>query len=233
MVNEAVILAGGLGTRLRDLVDKIPKSMAPIGDRPFLEYQLDYLIKNKINRVVISVGYKKEIIIDHFGKKHKSLNIVYSKEDKPLGTGGATKKAIEKIVGDLFYVLNGDTLFNVDLQRLLQFHEDKSAFVTIGLKKLSDTRDYGNIILDECFRIREFAEKKANGKFINGGVYLLSNRVFNGLEFDDKFSIEEDFFMKYTSKYKMYGFFSDVYFIDIGTPIKYKRAETQISELFS
>ena len=119
---EAIILAGGLGTRLKPLTDTIPKPMVSIGSKPFLTYLLDYLIDEGIHKVVLSVSYKHEAITSYFGEKYKSVTIEYSIENEPLGTGGAIKYALKKTETENILILNGDTFFRIPLQTMMEFH---------------------------------------------------------------------------------------------------------------
>jgi D-glycero-alpha-D-manno-heptose 1-phosphate guanylyltransferase len=178
--------------------------------------------------VILSVGYKKEIIIDYFGTMYKSVKLIYSEECEPLGTGGATRIALEKATGKLVYVINGDTYFDIDLKRLFQFHDQKKSFSTIAIKKMANTKEYGNVLLNEDMRIIGFDEKKPTSDYISGGVYIFKKGTFDNLDIAEKFSIEKDYFMKYFQSKKMYGYISDDYFIDIGTPKNYRYAENQL-----
>ena len=126
---EAIVLAGGLGTRLRSIVLDLPKPMAPIGDKPFLEYIFKYLKKSGVTRVVLSVGYKWKVIEEYFGSSFENIELVYSVENEPLGTGGAIKKAMTKIEGEKVYIINGDTFFDVNLNALSL--KNNSNFLTL------------------------------------------------------------------------------------------------------
>ncbi len=233
MINEAVILAGGLGTRLRPAVRHLPKSMAEINGRPFLDYQLGYLEEWGIEHIVISVGYKSEIIKKHFGPSFKSKEIDYAVENEPLGTGGGTKKSFESIKGDAAFILNGDTFFKVDLQQLFEFKKNKEIHVCMSLLKVDDVSRYGSVETDKDFRITGFAEKgiKKGKGYINGGVYIIDKNYFLDFDFPDKFSIEKDFFEKYYQKEQFYGMVSNSYFIDIGIPEDYERAKKEFKKL--
>ena len=232
MVTEAIILAGGFGSRLSSLISNIPKPMAVLNNKPFLEYQLDYLIDNGISRVIISVGYKKEVIIDYFADNYKSLEIIYSKEDEPLGTGGAIKYAIERVKGNLTYIINGDTFFKLDLKKMLQFHDNNNSFFTIAIKEQEKTKSYGNLVLNKNMRIVDFEEKVAISRYINGGVYLVEKDTFKQLNSPNTFSIEKDFFPKYVKSKNFYGYLSKNYFVDIGTPNRFVQADKQFSKIF-
>ncbi|MBD3842888.1 MAG: NTP transferase domain-containing protein, partial [Campylobacterales bacterium] len=143
---EAIVLAGGLGTRLKSVVSNVPKPMATIGDKPFLEYILKYLKKNGITRVILSVGYKLEIIEEYFGNNFEGIELIYSKEDEPLGTGGAIKKAMSKVKSSKVYIINGDTFFDVNLKSLILVDNSK---ITLSLKHMKNFDRYGCVESDE------------------------------------------------------------------------------------
>ncbi len=232
IIREAIILAGGFGTRLKDVVSDVPKVMAPVNERPFLEYLLDYLDSNKFNHVVLSVGYKNEIIRKHFGNKYKSIKIDYAIEDKPLGTGGGIKKAFEYIRGYSALVLNGDTMFRIDMNRIFKFHFSKRSMFSIVLRELDRVDRYGTVTLDENHRIIGFEEKgKQTGPgLINGGIYLIDKNFFTTMDFPDKFSIEKDCFEKMYNFFPFYGLVSKQYFLDIGIPEDYQKAQDEFKK---
>jgi len=222
---EAIVLAGGLGTRLRSVVSDLPKPMAPIGDKPFLEYILKYLQKNGITKVVLSVGYKWKTIQEYFGDKFENIELVYSVEDEPLGTGGAIKKAMNQVKNNQFYIINGDTLFDVDLKSL--FLEDNSKLI-LSLKYMIHVDRYGCVESDDNNLVTAFAEKgyRESGN-INGGIYLASKDIFNNYDLDEKFSFEE--FMQINFKeLKISEKLFENYFIDIGIPEDYEKAQNEI-----
>lgn len=233
MIKEAIILAGGLGTRLKGVVKEVPKSMALINGRPFLEYQLNYLESWGINRVILSVGYKSEIISNHFKDKYKSIEIEYSYEDEPLGTGGGIKKAFEKVKGQYAFVFNGDTFFDVDLQKLNKFRKKKNADVLLVLRFVDDIKRYGAISYDAENIITDFSEKnkKSGEGYINGGIYLIDKNYFQKFDLPEKFSIEKDFFEKYHKSNNFYAFYSSSYFRDIGIPEDYYKAQDEFKKL--
>lgn len=221
---QAIVLAGGFGTRLKQVVADVPKPMAPVNERPFLEYILDELNDYGFDKAVLAVGYKKEIIIDHFGQKYKNVRLDYSIEDEPLGTGGCVKKAMSMIDDDFFFVVNGDTLFKIDFHKMAEFNS-----IAIACKGMVQFDRYGEVIIDNGF-IKSFLEKKYVEKgFINGGIYYLSKSVFNKYNLPNKFSLEKDFFEKYASELNIRAFISNDYFIDIGIPEDYKKAEIDLS----
>jgi D-glycero-alpha-D-manno-heptose 1-phosphate guanylyltransferase len=224
---EAIVLAGGLGTRLRSVILDLPKPMAPIGDKPFLAYILDYLKKNAITRIILSVGYKWETIKACFGNDYKGIELIYSVEKEPLGTGGAIKKAIEKVHNKEVFIINGDTFFNVNL-RLLALNSNSK--IVLSLKKMHDFDRYGCVESNSNNIVTSFREKeyRESGN-INGGIYLAKKDIFDKFNLEEKFSFEEfmqDNFQELDISVKIFN----NYFIDIGIPDDYKKAQNEIKE---
>jgi len=232
MLKEAIILAGGLGTRLRKVVKDVPKPMADVNGRPFLEYLLRYLQQNGIEKVILSVGYKWEVIKAYFGDSFKGIEIVYGVENEPLGTGGGIKKSLSFVNSNDIFILNGDTFFNIDLKEFFAFHKKKRSVLSIALKAMRQFDRYGNVKIDDNNRIVSFEEKRYyESGLINGGIYLLNKDFFMDLDWKDKFSFEKDFLEKYYKFYEFYGLPFDSYFIDIGVPEDYERAKRDFEEL--
>lgn len=231
---EAIILAGGFGTRLRPAISDLPKSMAGINGRPFLGYLFDRLIQHGFEHVILSVGYMHEQISDHFGNAYRNLQISYAIEEKPLGTGGGIKLALEQAKSEEVLVLNGDTLFMLDLEGFNDFHLNHKSAFSLALRQVGDTGRYGSVRLDENARIAGFLEKQSSGGpgFINAGVYLISKKYFSELTLPEVFSLEKDFLEKEYMNSHFYGFACSGYFIDIGIPEDYIRAQTEFLELF-
>lgn len=228
---EAIILAGGFGTRLQTVVKDVPKPMAPINEKPFLEYIFSYLNKYDVKHVILSVGYKKEIIQNYFKKEFNNIKISYSNEDEPLGTGGAIKKALTYAVGNEILVLNGDTFFDISLDELnIKFKNENK--VLIALKEMNNIQRYGSIEINEKAIITNFKEKQFfNKAFINGGIYVLKKDIFDRYD-KDIFSFEnflENNFKDLNAKGIV---FNDSYFIDIGIPEDYEKAQVDFKELF-
>ncbi len=233
MIREAIILAGGLGTRLKPAVSDVPKSMAPVNGRPFLEYLLDWLIVEGISRVILSVGYKADIIRDHFGDRYQSVEMAYAMEEEPLGTGGGIRNAFRHAKGEEAFVLNGDSLFEVGLPEMFEFHREGEGLITIALRYVADAGRYGMVRTDHLHRIIGFSEKQqdAGPGFINGGIYILNRAFITGERFGDRFSIEKDCFETYYRDVVMLGFPSDGYFLDIGVPDDYNKAHDEFKRL--
>jgi len=229
MNKEAIILAGGLGTRLRSVVKDVPKPMADINGRPFLSYVFQLLTKFDFNRVILSVSYQWQIIQNAFGDNYQNLHLVYAVEEEPLGTGGGLKNALKLADNEELFVLNGDTFFDIDLSVLHKLHNQKKAQLSVALKKVECGLRYGSIVLDEHNRIISFAEKtKSSQVLINGGIYLINRNFFNSLAQEGQFSLEKDFLEKYHKAFTFHGFCFDDFFIDIGVPEDYQRAQNEL-----
>ncbi|MFH1159792.1 MAG: nucleotidyltransferase family protein [bacterium] len=229
---EAIILAGGSGTRLQKVVNDLPKSMAPVNGRPFLEYLLDYLVTQDVTEVVLSVGYLRTAIMDHFGTGYRNLRIQYSIEEEPFGTGGGIRLALWKVTGDRAFAMNGDSLFRVDLHRMMDRHLKNKADLTIALRELKETGRYGQVTMNRSRRISGFLEKQEDGGkgYINGGVYIIEKGFLMDPVFRGKFSIEKDCFEPFYTTSRMFGFPSEEYFLDIGIPEDYQRAQDEFKQ---
>jgi D-glycero-alpha-D-manno-heptose 1-phosphate guanylyltransferase len=230
LIREAVILAGGFGTRLRPVITDLPKSLAPVNGKPFLHYLFRYLAHYKIEKVVLSVGYMAEKIEETFGKNYLGIQIEYAFEKEPLGTGGGIRLGMEKCSGAHILAMNGDTFFDVPLDEFFDIHLSGSSDATLALRKVEDASRYGTIQQDGK-RIIAFKEKnpEVTGEaLINGGVYLLRKKTFLGnTEADKAFSIEYDFFGKLADKLWLQGFPCENYFRDIGIPEDYAKAQVE------
>ncbi|MBI9039592.1 MAG: nucleotidyltransferase family protein [Bacteroidales bacterium] len=235
MINEAIILAGGLGTRLKSLVKEIPKSMALINGKPFLEYQLNYLHEFGINRIVFSLGYKNEFIQSYFGSQFKSISISYAIENEALGTGGGILNAFQKINSKEVFVLNGDTMFEVNLLKFFAFHKNRDSKVSLALRFLEDVSRFGTVETDSDNRITGFHEKNFvnSSGYINGGIYIIDKCFYENLNLGTKFSIECDCFEKIYKTEKLYGFQCDEYFLDIGVPDDFNKAQHEFKRFES
>ena len=225
MIKEAIVLAGGFGTRLQKVVAEVPKPMAPVAGKPFLHYIFDYLIKNEITHAVLAVGYLREVIIDTYGDAYRSLKLSYSIETDPLGTGGGILQACKYLKGEEAMVINGDTFFNVDLQALALFHRSHGAKLTVALKRMEKFDRYGTVETDAQYHITGFREKRyMDDGLINGGIYCLHTSIFPP-SIPQKFSFEKEILEKEIHGGEIYGLESKGYFIDIGIPEDYARAQ--------
>ncbi len=226
----AIILAGGLGTRLRSVVSDLPKCMAPVNGKPFLGFVINHLQDQGITDFVFSVGYIHEAIVDFIRKDFSNVSYQFSIEDEPLGTGGAIRLACEKTNLKTVIVCNGDTLFKVNLSKVVSFHDMCGADCTLALKRMVRFDRYGVVDLNPDYSIKSFKEKQWYDEgLINGGVYALHAGKFLNENLPQKFSFEKEYLEKYFDKRRMYGVVQNEYFIDIGIPEDYKRAQTELA----
>jgi len=229
MIKTAIILAGGFGTRLQSVVSELPKPMAPVAGRPFLEYLLDYAGRQGIERAVLCVGYKRKVIQDHFRSKYKDITIEYAVEEEPLGTGGAIWNAFPYCENETVVVLNGDSLFEVDIPGLFLFKKEKKADMALSLKPMRQFDRYGVVELDEKRQITTFREKTyCEEGLINGGVYAFDLEWARQLPLSGRFSFEKEVLEQYVRQKAFFGYVSEGYFIDIGIPEDYRRAQTEL-----
>lgn len=225
----AIILAGGLGTRLRAVLPDLPKPMAPINGRPFLEYLLDYWHAQGIERFLLSIGYKHEMIMEHFGDHYKGVPLDYIIESKPMGTGGGLLLAAEKIKTDSFLVLNGDTYFTVNLQKLIQFAEQNVTDWCFGLFMTSSVDRYMGMEVSPVGKINSLKiNENQNPCYVNGGVYWIRHSALRNIKLPQKemISLENDILPEaLANNQRLFGLAFDTKFIDIGIPEDYCRSD--------
>ena len=227
---EAIILAGGAGTRLRSVVADLPKPMADVAGRPFLAYQLDYLAAAGIRRIVLSVGYLRERIIEWFGASYRGIDIDYAIEEELLGTGGALRVSLARVSGERVLVLNGDTWFPVDIAAMAAAHAESGCVMTMALKELTDFSRYGAVTVADG-RVNGFSEKGFCSRgYINGGVYLIECALEARFPERKRFSLESDLLEAQVGAIAICPFISDAYFIDIGVPEDYHTAQLELPE---
>ena len=230
-VTQAIILAGGLGTRLRSVVSDLPKCMAPVAGRPFLFYVINYLRLQGIEKFIFALGYKHEIIEDYLGDQFSTLDYQSVIEEDPLGTGGAIQLACQKARDRNVLVANGDTLFKINGNEVFSFHSENRAECTLSLKPMQHFDRYGIVELNNNSTVRDFKEKQFyESGLINGGLYVLNVDGFLAKKFPSKFSFEKDYLEQYHRKENIYGIVQDNYFIDIGIPEDYSRAQEQLKQ---
>jgi D-glycero-alpha-D-manno-heptose 1-phosphate guanylyltransferase len=231
---NAIILAGGLGTRLREMVSDLPKVLAPINGSPFLDLLLSFLSKSEhVNKVILAVGYMSDKIIERYrGCNKYGFEIFFSVEKELLGTGGAIKKALKFSNSDIVLVLNGDSYIEVNIEDLIMTHKINNANLTIVLKEVKNANRYGSVKLDENGRIICFEEKKveSGSVYINAGMYLLKKELFDNIEENKVLSLEKDLFPMFV-KEAVYGYISHGKFIDIGIPETYKISDEYLKEV--
>jgi D-glycero-alpha-D-manno-heptose 1-phosphate guanylyltransferase len=219
---KAIILAGGLGTRLGDLLGGLPKPMAPVNGKPFLEILIIMLKRWSIGEIILSVGHRSEVIEGYFGTgKDCGIKITYSREREPLGTGGAIAAAMKMHEDDRYLVMNGDSYFDLDFDSLRNFHELKAARATLALTWMKDAGRYGRVDVNERDEITGFREKQDAGEgCINGGVYILANSVSSIIP-PGQVSFEREVLPELIGK-GLYGSARNGFFMDIGIAEDYR-----------
>ena len=229
---EAIILAGGLGTRLRTVVNDLPKCMAPVAGKPFLHYVIQHLLQQGVHQFIFSLGYLSEPIEAFLSANYPLLKYQLSIEGEPLGTGGAIQLAAKKATEKNVLVLNGDTLFAADINQLLNMHINQQAACTLCLKPMKNFDRYGVVGLNDNNTVLSFKEKQFYTEgYINGGVYALNVEQFLREGLPEKFSFEKDYLEKKVTENKLSGIVQDKYFIDIGIPEDYERAQREFANL--
>jgi D-glycero-alpha-D-manno-heptose 1-phosphate guanylyltransferase len=225
---QAIVLAGGQGTRLRPAVSDVPKSMAPVAGRPFLIHLLERLEREGIVDVVIAAGYMSEHIQQGLGPSHGKVQLKYSVERQPLGTGGALRKALMLVVHYPVFALNGDTYLDIDYAAMRRAHDAANARISMAVRPMSDTGRYGRVVVQED-RVIAFAPGEA-GKpgLINCGVYLFGHDVLASAGLPERFSFERDFLGPNLAEIAPLAFETAGYFIDIGVPEDYVRAQREL-----
>lgn len=224
-----MILAGGLGTRLAPVLGQLPKGLAPIRGRPFLDLLLDYLLRQGIAKVVFCVGHAREGLMERYARWPGMLTS-FSVEAEPLGTGGAIRNALQQIATERFYVLNGDSYCDVALSDLLRHHLAHRALATLTAAPLKGRSDAGALLLDSGERVVSFQEKSgthAGEHFINAGIYLFERRAFDGVP-QGRASLEFDLIPRWVASGECYGFLTSAEVLDIGTPDRYARAQERL-----
>lgn len=230
---KALILSGGQGERLEPIIKDIPKPMAPIAGKPFLEYLILQLVKQGITDIIISIGYKGDIIKSYFEDGRKwCAKIEYSEETDPLDTGGAIKKAIKLITDEQFIVMNGDSFFEISFNNLVSYHSLKKARATLALLSINNTDRYGRIVINNNGEVTKFIEKGCSGAgLINGGVYILNHSIFNNIP-NGKVSLENEI-LTFMANNGLYGLEVKGFFVDIGIPEDYLSLEQNPSKLLN
>ena len=227
---EGIVLAGGFGTRLREVVPDLPKPMAPIGGRPFLEILLSTLARKGFTRVVLSLGFMAEKIIAHFGESYAGMHLVYEVESRPLGTGGAIRAALNRCESDHVFIFNGDTYLDLEVDELESLWQARRHPVIV-VRKVPDTARYGRVEMSDG-RINAFLEKGMSGAgLINAGCYVLPKGALDDFALGQPFSLETEFFIKYLQRIWFDGFVTHGLFIDIGVPDDYALAQTALAGL--
>lgn len=223
---EVIILAGGLGTRLKSVVNDVPKPMAPIGNKPFLFYLLNWLSAFPISKYIFSTGYKSDIIQNYLGNFYNNRQVIYAIENEPLGTGGGIFNALQYTRDPDVLVINGDTFFPISLTHFQKLHVQSASLISIALKEMGNFDRYGAVSIDKENYITDFHEKvfKESG-VINGGIYFIKKDLLQRSELPKRFSFETEVLLAGTQSKSIKGFIFDAPFIDIGIPEDYQKAK--------
>jgi D-glycero-alpha-D-manno-heptose 1-phosphate guanylyltransferase len=230
---ECIVLAGGLGTRLQSVIGAYPKCMAPVAGQPFLAFLFRYLEQQHCTRVILSLGFKSEIVLDWIASLASPpvFKIDHVTEHEPLGTGGGIQLAMQKATNKHVAVINGDTMFAVNLTDLFRFHETLGAGTTLGLKYMEHFDRYGSVTTNSDLIISFDEKRYTENGFINGGVYAVDKEYFLSKHLPEKFSFEKDYLERFLKEERFFGFRSDAYFIDIGIPADYEKANEDFKTL--
>lgn len=232
MLKEAIILAGGQGTRLRSVISDIPKPMAPIHNEPFLSYLLRQCARNGINHVILSVGFKYEVIQARYADHFLGIKITYAFEDEQLGTGGGIQYALSYCESNDIVILNGDSYFDINFSVFTELHLSNKSKFTMALKPMNNFDRYGSVVQENGI-VQAFNEKEfCKSGLINTGIYCISKEDFLCIGFTRKFSFEQDFLSQFVNQWKFLAHVEDAFFIDIGIPEDYQSAQKSLPELF-
>jgi D-glycero-alpha-D-manno-heptose 1-phosphate guanylyltransferase len=227
---QAVILAGGQGTRLRSVVDDVPKSLVPIRGRPFLAFLLEFLEQCGVRKVVIAVGYRREQIMAAFGTQFGSIAIQYAVESEPLGTGGALRNALGLVDRFPVFALNGDTYAEIDLQGMLRAHAAAGAQLTMAVRRTFDPGRYGHVSVEDGYVTGFAAQGTSLAALINSGFYLFADNLLDDPALPKSFSFETNFLEQRIGDIRPLAFETEGYFIDIGVPADYRRAQRDLPD---
>lgn len=230
---KAIILAGGIGTRMRPLTYVIPKAMLPLGGKPLLEHTIRYLKEYSITEVIVCVAYLKNHIIDYFKKgKDLGVRIQYAEAEMPLGTAGQLKTAGDYI-SETFLAMNGDIITSLNLRRLIDFHKKERGIGTIALKKFEVPVPYGYIEADANLKIQRFTEKPTLTFSANAGIYILQPKVFDYIPRDNVVSLETETFPALLKNgERLNGYYEEAYWADVGTITDFERVDKELLSKF-
>ena len=227
---EAIVLAGGFGTRLRELVPNLPKAMAPVSGRPFLEILLGTLARKGFRRLVLALGYMAESVVDHFGEKFAGMNLVYEIERVPLGTGGAVRRALGRCEADHVFVLNGDTYLDLEVDEV-EAQWQREHVPIIVAREVPDTLRYGRLNTIGRRVVGFVAQGLAGSGLINAGCYVFPKDIARQFPADETFSLESDFLAKSVTQSPFHFFVCRGDFVDIGVPDDYVRAQSELAKV--
>jgi len=233
-VTDAIVLCGGAGTRLRSVTGDAPKSLATIGDRPFLDILINQLRRYGFERVILAVGYQRDLIQAYFESRIYNVSLVYSVESTPLGTGGALRNAADHIKSDAALIMNGDSYTDVDLRRFLAEHKKSGADLSVVVVPNDGRVDCGLVSADAGGRVLGFKEKlSATGiQYVNAGMYMADKKILYEVPSNQRFSLEEELFPRLLAARKnIRTFHHSGTCVDIGTPERYLQAQATLAQV--
>jgi NDP-sugar pyrophosphorylase family protein len=225
---DAMLICGGAGLRLRSITGDVPKVMASIADRPFLELLLRQLRRQAFQRVILAVGYGKDVIRSHFGERAFGLHLAYSVESSPLGTGGALRNAVDLLESDSVLIMNGDSYTDADLSKFVAAYRESKADVSVLLVPADGRDDCGTVLMDESGRLARFEEKpdSFHAPYLNAGIYIISHQMLYEIPPGLEISLEKELLPRWLRQGKdITGFVCISRCIDIGTPERYRSAQ--------
>jgi NDP-sugar pyrophosphorylase family protein len=231
---DAIVLCGGSGLRLRSVIGDSAKGMAEVAGRPFLEVLLHQLRRHGFQRVIMAVGFQKDAIRKFFGDRIGDLELVYSEEATPLGTGGAIRNAVEFITSDSVLVTNGDSYADVDLGRFTKHHSDAGADASVVVVPADGRSDCGFVLVGKDGAVRSFDEKQAppDASYINAGIYMMSKAMTLEIPLGRPVSLEREVFQQWMNEgHDIQAFVYSGKCIDIGTPDRYRVAQDVLAEV--
>ncbi|MDP2653501.1 MAG: nucleotidyltransferase family protein [Candidatus Omnitrophota bacterium] len=236
---DVLILCGGLGKRLRSVTGESPKAMAAIKEEPFLNILLKYLRDQGFRRVILCTGFKADVIEEYYRTQDLGLEIVFSREEAPLGTGGAVKNARRFVKSDPFLIVNGDCFCPLDYKVFVKFHRDEKALGSVVVAETENRGDFGSVLLDRSKRVAGFLEKtredlsglaaKFKTGYVNAGVYCFDKVIFDRMPRKNVFSLEYDLFPGLIG-WNFLGYIMEDRFLDIGTPERYQEAQKLLAK---
>jgi NDP-sugar pyrophosphorylase family protein len=229
---DPIILCGGAGLRLRSVTGDAPKSLADIGKRPFLEILLNQLQRYGFDRVILAVGYQKDLIRSQFGDQAHGLRIVYSVESTPLGTGGALRNALDLLVTDIALIMNGDSYTDADLHSFSAYHQNRHADVSVLVVPTNGRADCGLVLVDTDGKVLSFKEKQSasGNQYVNAGIYMASRQILEEIPIGVQVSLEAELFPCWLKEGKrVTAFHHSGECIDIGTPERYRHAQIALA----
>jgi NDP-sugar pyrophosphorylase family protein len=233
-VPDAIVLCGGAGLRLRSVVGNAPKGMADVAGRPFLETLFRQLHRHGFERVILAVGYQKDMIRSHFGDQTSGLCLIYSPESSPLGTGGALRNAADLVESESVLVMNGDSYADADIGKLVATHRDTRADVSVVVVPADGRADCGLVLVGRDGRVTRFEEKQSfvDDRYVNAGIYMMSRQLLFEIPSGVEVSLEREFLPRWLQQDKyINGFIFPGRCLDIGTPDRYLMAQEILADV--